>query len=173
MDLVAVAGECGFEDACMADPQVIRCRQEIRDICTNGLCPMPGTCWSCPPGCGSLEERRALIGSFHQGAVLQTIRRDFDSTDMEATSLVKTEHDERLLAMLGKLREAGESPLVLTAGGCGLCPSCSYPEPCLKPDERFEAISASGIDLDELCNEIGMEYSFRQGTLRFVSIILL
>ena len=173
MDLVVSARECGFDDACLVDPSIIQCRQEIRDICTNGLCPMPGTCWSCPPGCGSLEDRRAFIAGFQQGVVLQTIRRDFDYMDMEATGKVKVEHDQRLFALLDILRSGGEKPQVFTSGGCGLCAPCSYPEPCLKPEERFEAISSSGIDLDELCGRIGMEYSFQKGTLRFVSIILL
>lgn len=46
-------------------------------------------------------------------------------------------------------------------GECALCESCSYPEPCRKPNMKMESLSAFGINVGELCKEAGIVYSFR------------
>ena len=90
--------------------------------------------------------------------------------------MVETEqiHKERFFAFGDKLREAGLSPVMLAAGTCRVCPSCTYPdEPCRFPNKRMVSMEASGVVVAEACGLAGIPYNHGNNTLAYSSCAVL
>ncbi len=49
--------------------------------------------WSCPPGCGSLEEYSEIIGHYTHGIIVQTVGGLEDELDGEG--MMETEHQHK------------------------------------------------------------------------------
>ena len=48
--------EQGFSHVALLDCDTIELKPEVRQMCASDTCHKYNKCWSCPPGCGSLEE---------------------------------------------------------------------------------------------------------------------
>ena len=55
-ELITKALETGFDAAGPLDCSTIILRPEVRQACETNKCRRYGESWSCPPGCGSLDE---------------------------------------------------------------------------------------------------------------------
>ena len=64
--------ECGFTYVEPLDASTIKLLPEVREMCKNGNCGRYGKNWSCPPGCGTLEECRARVEHFQEGILVRT-----------------------------------------------------------------------------------------------------
>ena len=53
--------EQGFSHVVLLDCDTIELKPEVRQMCASGSCHKYDKCWSCPPGCGSLEECEARV----------------------------------------------------------------------------------------------------------------
>ena len=51
----------GFSHVASLDCSTIELMSEVRAMCEKNTCHRYGKCWSCPPGCGSLEECQKII----------------------------------------------------------------------------------------------------------------
>ena len=71
-ELVQLAKDAGFTAWAPLDVSTIELKNEVRDMCATNTCGMYGKCWSCPPGCGSVEECTARIKGYTQGILVQT-----------------------------------------------------------------------------------------------------
>ena len=60
-ELCALAQSIGFEHAGPLDPATIELKEEVREMCASGKCAVYDKRWSCPPGCGTLDECRELL----------------------------------------------------------------------------------------------------------------
>ena len=60
-ELTALAGKIGFEHTGSLDPATIELKEEVREMCASGKCAMYDKRWSCPPGCGTLDDCRELL----------------------------------------------------------------------------------------------------------------
>lgn len=58
-----MALDSGFSYTAPLNTDTIELKQEVRDMCAQG-CQQYAKRWSCPPGCGSLEELHASQFSF-------------------------------------------------------------------------------------------------------------
>ena len=54
--LSKIAEEAGFSAWAPLDGATIELKPEVRDMCAAYSCGQYGKRWSCPPGCGPLEE---------------------------------------------------------------------------------------------------------------------
>ena len=68
----AIATELGFTHVGELDCDTIHLLPEVRKMCEDNTCGMCGKCWSCPPGCGTLEECEARVRAFKHGILVQT-----------------------------------------------------------------------------------------------------
>ena len=59
-----LALECGFSHCGPMEVSRLELREEVRDMCKTNSCGQYGKRWSCPPGCGELEELRAQIAPY-------------------------------------------------------------------------------------------------------------
>ena len=70
--VLAIAKNAGFPQVGELDCDTIRLMPEVRKMCEDNTCGMYGKCWSCPPGCGSLEECESRVRKYKKGILVQT-----------------------------------------------------------------------------------------------------
>ena len=107
----------------------------VRDACSD--CKFLGRSWSCPPGVGSLEETRERLREFSSAVFLKFK----SSRDMHAL-------ENAVLEIESSLKSSGfPKALGFFPHPCTACKSCSYPEPCTKPELCRPTGESWGIDL--------------------------
>ncbi len=133
--------------------------QEIRGYCEANLCGLYGRNWACPPNVPPLDICKIIVSKYpHFVLIRTTFPRDgpFDIDGMhqagKAHSIISREIRKEFRQYLdGKC-------LVLAAGGCRFCESCSCPgEKCRFPNEKMNSIESYCIDLDSFLLENGIE----------------
>ena len=85
--LIELAQQAGFDHTGILNTDALVLRPEVRDMCASGTCRRYGHCWTCPPGCGSLEYLQQKISKFTGGILVQTtekLKNDFDVKTMLA-----------------------------------------------------------------------------------------
>lgn len=97
--LTALAKEIGFDHSGPLDPATIELKQEVRDMCAGGSCSQYNRRWSCPPGCGTLEECRELMQGYTYGILVQSVAELEDAFDAETMMETERLHKERFNVM--------------------------------------------------------------------------
>ena len=167
-----LALEMGFSQAGVLDPATIELKEEVRQMCRN--CGAYDTRWSCPPGCGSLEECRERIGAYKQGILVQTTGQLEDPFDGEGMMETEATHKENFAKLYELLRQQYPGMLALGAGGCRLCKSCAYPDaPCRFPEKMVSSMEANGMVVTEVCRANGLQYNYGPNTITYTSCFLL
>ena len=173
-ELCALALEIGFEQAGKLDPATIELKEEVREMCAGGKCAMYGKRWSCPPGCGTLDECRALLKGYTYGILVQSVGALEDSFDVETMLETEAVHKERFAAMGRALHDRGIQALAAGAGCCTVCKACTYPDaPCRFPEQRVSSMEAMGMLVSEVCKANGLPYFHGENTITYTSCFLL
>ena len=170
--------DCGFSRTGFFDTAAVRVHKEVRDACAEDKCRSYGKNWSCPPGCGSLEECEMRIRRFPAGLLLQTSGTLEDSFDYESMERIGTEHNDRLRIFLEKtgliLPDAGRSALLLGSGGCRYCERCTCPDlPCAFPEKMIVSMEACGITVSELCETSNIPYYYGPNILTYTGCMFI
>ncbi len=172
--LEKLAQDAGFSAWAPLDAANIELKPEVRDMCAANTCGQYGKRWSCPPGCGTLEECTAQLRGYSRGILVQTYGDIEDGFDFEAMMEIEAEHKEHFLEMYDTLREAGVQTLALGAGCCTQCAKCSYPdEPCRFPDKKISSMEAYGILVLEVCKKSGLQYYYGADKMAYNSCFLI
>ena len=66
--------EAGFTHVALLKSSTIELMPEVRAMCEQNTCHRYGKCWSCPPGCGSLEECQKIIDQYQHGIIGNNLR---------------------------------------------------------------------------------------------------
>ena len=172
--LSAVAARIGFEHFGPLAPATIELKQEVRERCASGKSAMYGKRWSCPPGCGSLEECRELLTGYTQGILVQSVGELEDSFDIETMMETEATHKERFYAMRRIILELGAEGMAAGAGCCTICKECTYPDaPCRFPEQKMSSMEALGMLVLEVCKANGLSYFYGENTIAYTSCFLL
>lgn len=171
-DLIALALEQGFSYAAALDPSGLAVRQEVRDMCAADKCRAYGKNWTCPPHCGSLEECGQRLRGMTSGLLVQTVGQLEDSFDFEAMAETEKLHLAHFHALADLLREKYPGVLCLGSGGCRLCKSCAWPEPCRFPDRACSSMESYGLLVNEACEAAGTAYYHGKNTLAYTACYL-
>ena len=141
--------------------------------CRENKCGQYGTCWTCPPGVGTLESLKERALSFNN-AVLFTCKYDLeDCFDFEGMQAAAGKSRELLFSIADKLRADGVRFQAMGCGSCDLCSKCTYPDaPCRFPDRALISMEACGINVVELAKNVGVRYNNGSDTVTYFSIIL-
>ena len=142
---------------------------ELLKACAANLCGSYNTCWTCPPAVPPLEKQKEKITSFTSAFVFTTRGCLDDSFDFEGMAKAKQEHDILTAEMHEKF---GKTNPVFGAGGCKVCESCAYPEPCRFPEKTYTSLEASGINVTDLSRAGGIHYNNGQNTVTYFSMVL-
>ena len=172
--LAVLAEETGFTVWMPLDLKTIELKPEVRDMCAGGSCQQYGKRWSCPPGCGTLEECAAQVASCSHGILVQSVGDVEDSFDFETMMEIQEQHKERFERMHKAICHRGERVLALGAGCCTRCKECTYPDaPCRFPDRMVSSMEAYGMLVLEVCKANGMTYYYGSDKMAYTSCFLL
>ena len=164
----------GFSQAALLDCRTIELKPEVRQMCEANTCHMYGKCWSCPPGCGSLETCREKIAGYRYGVLVQTTGQLEDDLDGETMMETEALHKEHFYGFERILRKQYPDMLAIGAGCCTKCQKCTYPEePCRFPKEAFSSMEAYGMVVTQICQANGLAYYYGPCTITYTSCYLL
>lgn len=166
--------EVGFSHIAPLKCETIELLPEVRDMCKANTCKMYDKRWSCPPGCGTLDECREKIRKYEHGILVQTVGELEDSMDGEGMMEAEARHKENFFALEKVLRERWPHMLAIGAGCCTKCTTCTYPdEPCRFPDKAFSSMEAYGMLVTQICQANNMTYYYGPCTIAYTSCFLL
>lgn len=172
--LITKALEAGFDAAGALDCSTIILRPEVRAACEIDKCRRYGKSWSCPPGCGSLDECAARIHPYTKGLIVQTVGKLEDEFDGEGMMEAAHRHAQTFSFFSRELRKEYPGMLPLGTEGCSNCDSCTYPDaPCRDPHGASAPMEAFGMMVRDVCKANGMEYYHGKGTITFTGCFLL
>ena len=172
--LAKMAEEAGFSAWAALDMHTIELKPEVRDMCATNTCGQYAKRWSCPPGCGTLEECTQRLTACTHGILVQTYGDIEDGFDFEAMMEIESDHKDHFSEMYEALREAGASVLAIGAGCCTQCAKCTYPdEPCRFPDKMIASMEAYGMVVLEVCKANGLTYYYGADKMAYTSCFLL
>lgn len=173
IDFEQLARESGFDTVAPLDPASLEFLPEVRSMCAADRCQSFGKTWSCPPGCGTLEECRDRCSKYTKGLLLQTIGDREDSYDFEAMMEAAELNKEQVEAFAKKLYAANADFLIMAAGTCTRCQKCTYPdEPCRFPDLCFPSMEACGLFVSKVCTDNGIPYNYGDEKIAYTCCVL-
>lgn len=173
-DVEKLAKELGFEQVALIEPDMVITSEALAASCNPQACKRYASCWTCPPGAGSFADIQDHIRTKDAGVLVQTVRDDVDFyEDWEKLGDIRHLHNERLDKLAETLKPAYAGVLEFSTGGCDVCSACSYPDaPCRKPDNQRLSLSAHGVSVNATCQNAKLDYSFQNGRIRYVGMIL-
>lgn len=166
--------EMGFQSAASLEISTLKPLPEVRQMCASNSCGKYGQVWSCPPGCGELQECQERIGTYKAGMIVQTVADVEDSFDFEAMMEAEARHKENFERMRDWLRPYYPRLLPLGAGCCTCCRECTYPEaPCRFPEKYIASMEAYGLLVSQVCQENGIPYYYGPQKISYTACFLL
>ena len=166
--------EQGFSHVVLLDCDTIELKPEVRQMCASGSCHKYDKCWSCPPGCGNLEQCRTHLSGYSTGLLVQTTGAIEDSFDFEGIQAIEQQHKQHFDAMHEALRPLYPKLLPLGAGCCTRCRDCTYPDaPCRFPEKMVSSMEAYGVLVLEVCKTNDLPYYYGTDTMTYTSCFLL
>lgn len=173
-ELLTLAAECGFDHAGELNVSVLEFDPAVREMCAADRCRSYGRRWSCPPGCGTLEEIAAKAAAYRRGILLQSTGQMEDDFDVETMFDTERLHKERFHAFAARVREAHPRCLPMAAGACSICPECTYPDaPCRFPHLAVPSMEAYGLVVSKVCEDSGLPYYYGPRTITYTSCVLI
>ena len=173
-ELLKEAEAMGFSHCGPVNMEALKPLPEVRDMCAENKCGRYDKSWSCPPACGTIEELDAKMHSFSQGILVQTTAQMEDSFDYEAMMDGAKTHGKNFREFCDKLSETGGDFMFLGAGSCGLCKECTYPDaPCRFPKRMMSSMEASGLLVNQVCRDSGIDYYYGPNTVTYTSAVLM
>ena len=172
--LIQALKECGFQTITELDVSTLEALPEVREMCEVNTCGQFGKKWSCPPGCGSVEECGARMKQYEKGILVQTVGDIEDSLDWEGIMEVKEVHDRRFQKGTEILKELLPDLLPLGDGACTRCKECTYPDaPCRFPELQSSSMEAFGLFVSDVCKKNGVDYNYGPGKMCYTGCYLL
>lgn len=166
--------EIGFSHVGMVSAQVLCFREEVRDMCAADRCHMYGKSWTCPPGCGTIEEMAQQAKQYHRGILLQSTGQLEDDFDIETMQETEEIHKARFKAFVDWLRKEKPDCMPMGAGACQICPECTYPDaPCRFPKLAMPSMEACGLLVSQVCEQAGLPYYYGRQTMTYTSCALI
>ena len=163
-----LAEDAGFEVVAPMDPSKLNFMSEVRDMCAADKCRQYNKRWTCPPGCGTLDEMSELCLSYSDGVIFQTICRMEDEYDFETMGEVFKKLQESTKKLLEMIIESGEDMLPFGNDGCYNCEECTYPDdPCRFPEKAFPSLEACGLMVADVCMQNDVPYYYGKNTIAF------
>ena len=171
-ELTALAEEMGFTAWAALDIATIELKPDVRDMCAS--CRLYDKRWSCPPGCGSLEDCAENVKKYTHGTLVQSVGDIEDGFDFEAMRDIEAAHKARFAKLHLQLSEQNIPHLPLGAGACVMCADCTYPDaPCRFPEKMVSSMEAYGILVLEACKKNNLQYYYGSEKMAYTSCILL
>lgn len=143
-------------------------------MCAADKCHQYNKNWTCPPGCGSLEECEGKVRRYQKGLIVQTVGELEDNMDGEGMMETEARHKEAFLRLMEDLKKDYPDLLAIGAGCCTRCKTCTYPDaPCRFPDKKVSSMEAYGMLVSQICKDNSLPYYYGDCTIAYTSCFLL
>ncbi|MBR4058175.1 MAG: DUF2284 domain-containing protein [Oscillospiraceae bacterium] len=161
MELRSLAEEAGFR-AAVISAKDIPVDGNFRKFCEDNLCGKYNANYSCPPGCGTVEEVHGRLLAADKALVLQKVYDVGSYENKEAILRSQKNLNAAVLELAENLRRNGMDCFCLGYNGCPLCEPCKQKlgEPCPFPEKRISCISAYCIDVSKLADKCGLDFAW-------------
>lgn len=169
---IETAKNMGFSYAYTLDPGILQARADVRAMCAADQCRAYGKNWTCPPYCGSIEECQSRMRSYTRGILLQTVGTMEKAIDTRAYIRTEQEHLRLFYHFCEQLRKAFPGALCLGSGGCRICGTCAYPEPCRFPERAYASMEGYGLFVTQVCRDCGARYYHGERTITYTACVL-
>ena len=116
-ELLDLAAQCGFDHAGALNVAAMRFDPAVRDMCAADRCRSYGRCWTCPPGCGSLDQCAARLREYTRAVVVQLIHPLEDSLDVDGMNEGQQAFDRLMRRIQAYAKQACPGALLLGAAG--------------------------------------------------------
>lgn len=145
---------------------------ELHKYCERNACGKYNTNWMCPPGIGDLKPLITKYISFAKGYLFNLVITLSDVFNYEEMEQGRKIMEAKLKTLQKQLKSVPHA--IFGAGGCSLCPSCTYPlSTCRKPGEATPSLEAVGIDVYQLASKAGLKYYHGPSTVTYFAMVLL
>ena len=172
--LLDLAAQCGFDHAGKLEAAALKFDPAVRDMCAADRCRSYGRCWTCPPGCGTLEEIAQRAAAYHRGILLQSTGQLEDDFDVDTMLDTERLQKERFAAFVDRVRSEYPDCLPMSSGACTVCPQCTYPDaPCRFPHLAIPSMEAYGLVVSQVCQSSGLPYYYGPGTITYTACVLI
>lgn len=173
-EALKTADAVGFEKTAPLMRDALIFREEVRAMCRADRCRSYNKTWSCPPGCGTLDEMREKVSAYTDGIIVETIGNMEDEFDFESIESASALHKKRFEALTEALHGNGYDILPMGAGRCTICKDCTYPDaPCRFPERSMPSMEAAGLLVSDVCERCGIPYYNGKDTTTFISCVLI
>lgn len=162
----------GFSHAVPMDTGKLTARQDVRAMCAADQCRAYGKNWTCPPHCGTLAACEEEMRSFTRGILLQTVGTTRKAVDTKAYRETEQQHLRQFYALAKKVASSHPGALCLGSGGCRICETCAWPDPCRFPEKAYSSMEAYGLFVTEVCRDNGLAYHHGANTITYTGCIL-
>lgn len=166
------AKEIGFDTAVSLDPGTLTAMESVREMCAENRCGAYNKNWTCPPACGTIPECQQKIRSFPRGLLLQSIGHMRKAIDSKCYRETERRHLRQLEILAEEIRKVYPDALCLGAGGCRICKTCAYPEPCRFPEKAMYSMEGYGLFVTQVCRDAGLPYHYGEKTIAYTACIL-
>ena len=171
--LPADAVALGFSHAGYAQISTLKTMEAVRDMCAVDKCKAYGRTWTCPPGCGTVEECQAKLDRYDWGLLVQTTAFLEDTLDYDGMMDGARRQRENTEKLNDILREKYSDVLALTNASCDICKACTYPDaPCRFPEKATAAMEGYGLLVSQVCKDNGLAYYYGRNTVTYTSLFL-
>lgn len=164
--------ELGFSQAAPLDIGTLVPRLDVREMCAADKCGAYGKNWTCPPHCGTLEDCTQRIRSYHRGVLLQTVGTLEKTIDTKAYRRTEQRHLEQFHRFSAEIRNTYPKALCLGSGGCRICKTCAYPNPCRFPETACSSMEGYGLFVTQVCRDNGLAYHHGDRTVTYTACVL-
>ena len=172
-DWTAAALSAGFTFAGPLNVSTLTVHEDVRAMCAQDRCNRYAKCWTCPPGCGTLESCQTQMASYDRGLLVQSLFPLEDPLDYPAMLQSEAAHHRLFVAFCQELRQAYPQLLALGSGGCRLCETCTYPTaPCRLPQQAVSSMEAYGLLVSQVLKANGMGYHYGPNSISFTGCYL-
>lgn len=172
--LIQACLDAGAFKASVIDVAQIPFDEELRKYCEANSCGCYDSNYACPPCCGTPEEVMTKAKSYQKALVFQTVWEIEDSYDFDGMQDAGKKHAVISSKLNKELRERLGDYLLLTAGGCSICPVCARKDnlPCRFPEQAFSSLEAYCMNVSTLAPICDMKYINGQNTVTYFSAFL-
>ncbi len=168
----AAAKALGFTEAIPFSPGILNAQSHVRSMCAADRCRAYGKNWTCPPHCGSLEDCQTAMHRCTHGILLQTVGHLSKEIDSRGYREAEQKHLQSFRAFCQAIRQVHPDALCLGSGGCRICKTCAWPEPCRFPALATSSMEGYGLFVTQVCRDVGAEYHHGERTITYTACVL-
>lgn len=176
MDLKSLLKGYNLTEYKLFDPHEIKITISVRAMCEQNSCGQYGKNYMCPPYTKDIDDCEKEIYSFDDALLFTKAYPKKSSFDMESLMEAAIDFGKTIQKMKEDLPEKHPDKdfLFLGAGGCPVCKKCACidNEQCRFPEKAVSSVEANGIEVIQLCRDLGLKYNNGQNTVTYMGMIL-